>query len=424
MLTLTLFNDTNIDMLEHSQLLLSLAGVFGFFMAWGVGANDVANAMGTSVGSKALTIKQAILIAVVFETLGALLAGSQVTDTIRSQIINVTVVQDPNTYVIGMLAALLAAGTWLVVATNFGWPVSTTHSIVGALVGFGVVCLGGHAIHWHRVIHIALSWIFIPIIAAVLAYLLFMSVQRLIFWSKEPTQRARTYIPIYILLSSLVIGMITLVQGLKMSFFDGLLWVLPGSTGLAFLGRGLVSSMILKQKRPHREQFKQVEKMFGVLMIFTAAAMAFAHGSNDVANAIGPLAAVVNLIQSGGQLQAVLPLPSWILVLGAGGIVLGLLMFGYKVIATIGTNITQLTPSRGFAAQLATATAVVIATGIGMPVSTTHTMVGAVLGVGLARGMGALNLTVIRNIFMSWMITLPVGAVLAIVFFYLLRLVL
>ena len=417
--------------MEHGQLYIVLAGIFGFFMAWGIGANDVANAMGTSVGSKALTLKKALIVAAIFEALGALLAGGQVTDTLRGKIIDAQLFSDaPQLFIYGMLASLLAAGTWLVIATSLGWPVSTTHSIVGAVVGFGWIVLGTRALYWSEIIYIVLSWIITPVIAAVVAYLLFRSVQWLIFDSDLPLRNAKRYVPWYIFLVALVISLVTTLNGLKhIGIFLTIshsVWFAVGVSVIAMLvGIGLMKKIPSDQNdtKPMDMDFARLEKMFGVLMIFTACAMAFAHGSNDVANAIGPLSAVVGIVQGGGAVLAQARIPFWVMILGAVGIVSGLAMYGYRVIATVGSQITQLTPSRGFAAQLATASTVVIASGIGLPVSTTQTLVGAILGVGFARGIGALNLSVVRNIFMSWIITLPAGAALAMVYFHLLTVV-
>ncbi len=412
----------------YGHVYIILAVIFGFFMAWGIGANDVANAMGTSVGSKALTFVQAIIVAAIFEAAGSLLAGGQVTDTIRSHIIDVHVLSgSPDVLIYGMLASLLAAGTWLVIATFFGWPVSTTHSIIGAVIGFGVVVLGPKAIYWHQTIDIGLSWILTPIISGIMAYLLFRSVQKFIFNASDPIKNAKRYVPWYIFLVAFVISLVTLLNGLKhiglkLTPMDSIWLAILISLIISFIG-GLFLRRIPTQKVDAEGQinYQTLEKIFGVLMIFTACAMAFAHGSNDVANAIGPLAAVVGIVKSGGEIMAKSQIPLWIMVLGAAGIVSGLAMYGHRVIRTIGSNITQLTPSRGFAAQLATATTVVIASGAGLPISTTQTLVGAVLGVGFARGMGALNLGVIRNIFMSWIITLPAGAIFAIIYYYIIR---
>lgn len=411
----------------HAELYVILAAIFGFFMAWGVGANDVANAMGTSVGSKAITIFQAIIIATIFEVAGAMLVGGQVTDTIRTQIINASSLDaTPEILIYGMLASLLAAGTWLLVATRFGWPVSTTHGIVGAVIGFALVVLGPDDVHWIQVLNIALSWVVTPIIAGILAFFLFRSVQFLIFNSKTPVKSAKRYVPFYIFLVAFVMSFVTVISGLKhfnifISFAHGVELSCAFSLVVALIGK--ISLVFIKttEAESPRLHIHKLEKIFAILMVFTACAMAFAHGSNDIANAIGPLSAVVNIATSGIAGGDKIPIPLWVMALGAVGIVTGLAMYGHKVMATVGSGITQLTPSRGFAAQLATASTVVISSGMGLPISTTQTLVGAVLGVGFARGMGAINLDVVRNIFLSWIITLPAGAIFSILYFVILK---
>ena len=412
---------------QHGEIFIILACLFGFFMAWGVGANDVANAMGTSVGSKAITIKQAILIAVIFEFLGAWLAGGEVTNTIRKGIIDPELLQDdPQLLVYGMLAALLAAGTWLLVASMKGWPVSTTHSIVGAIVGFAVAGLGPATVDWGAVGTIAASWVVSPLLAGTIGFVLFKSVHHLIFEDANPFTAAKRYVPGYVFLVGFIVSMVTLTKGLShvgldLTFNQSLL--LSILLGLVIMGIGLIMQRRIKFEHNTNDHFgyANVERVFGVLMIFTACAMAFAHGSNDVANAVGPLAAVISVVQTGGEIGGSALVPWWVLVLGGSGIVVGLVTYGHKVIATVGTGITELTPSRGFAATLAAATTVVLASGTGLPISTTHTLVGAILGVGLARGMAALNLRVIGTIAMSWLITLPAGAGLAILFFFMFK---
>lgn len=414
---------------QHGTLLLGMAIVFGFFMAWGVGANDVANAMGTSVGARAITIKQAIIIAMVFEFAGAYLAGGEVTSTIRRGIIeveNAGFAESPELLVYGMLSSLLAAGIWLLVASNYGWPVSTTHSIIGAIVGFAMVGVSVDAVVWSQVWSIIASWVISPLLSGVIAFILFRSVQVLILNTADPFQNAKRYVPFYMFLVGFVIAMVTLVKGLS---HVGLDFTFLQSAQLAIVFGLLVMGLGVFLLRRIREipeenrdfQFTSVERVFGVLMLFTACSMAFAHGSNDVANAIGPLAAVNGIIQSGGVFNTQSMLPPWILLLGGLGIVIGLATLGYKVIITIGKNITELTPSRGFAAELAAASTVVVASAAGIPVSTTHTLVGAVLGVGMARGIGALNLGVVSRIIISWVITLPIGAGLSILIFFLFR---
>jgi PiT family inorganic phosphate transporter len=412
---------------EHATIYLMLAATFGLFMAWGIGANDVANAMGTSVGSRALTLRQAIVIAALFEFLGAVLAGGQVTATIRKGIIDPNLLTgSPELLVFGMLASLLAAGIWLLVASNFGWPVSTTHSIVGAIVGFGIVGVGVAAVQWAKLGSIVASWVVSPVLAGALAFALFRTVQRLIFDSEDPFRSAKRYVPVYIFLVGFIIALVTLLKGLKhvgLELSTGQSYLLAAAAGLVtmIIGAVLVQRVQLQAEADRDFHFANVERVFAVLMVFTACAMAFAHGSNDVANAIGPVAAIVGVVQSGGEVVQKSALPLWVLVVGAIGIVAGLATYGFRVMAVVGERITELTPSRGFAATLGAATTVVVASGTGLPISTTHTLVGAVLGVGIARGIAAINLRVVRNILVSWVVTLPAGAILSIVFFFALK---
>ncbi|MEJ6539377.1 MAG: inorganic phosphate transporter [Halioglobus sp.] len=416
---------------EYGSLFLILACLFGFFMAWGIGANDVANAMGTSVGAKALTLKQAIFVAMIFEFLGAYLAGGEVTATIRKGIIDPDVMSaEPQLMIYGMLSALLAAGTWLMIASVNGWPVSTTHSIVGAIVGFAAVGISVDAVHWGKVGTIVASWVVSPVLAGTISFGLFISVKSIILDSEDPFHRAKKYIPIYMWMVGFMISMVTLLKGLKHVDLDLDLGLgsdfanaIPISFGIGLLvaALGMILMRGIKDVSDDTNRFASVERVFGVLMVFTACAMAFAHGSNDVANAVGPLAAIASTVQSGGEIVAKSAVPWWILMVGALGIVLGLATYGWRVILTVGSKITELTPSRGFAAELGASATVVIASGTGLPISTTHTLVGAVLGVGFARGIGALNLRVIGTIFVSWLVTLPAGAGLAILFFFLFK---
>ena len=412
---------------EYGHILLILACVFGVFMAWGIGANDVANAMGTSVGSRALTMRQAIVIAMIFEFLGAYLAGGEVTATIRSGIVDPALMSDtPELLVYGMLSALLAAGVWLLIASILGWPVSTTHSIVGAIIGFAAVGISVDAVDWGAVTSIVSSWVVSPVIAGFISFWIFRSVQYLILDTEDPFTNAKRYIPFYMFAVGFLISMVTILKGLshvlkdsgiKFSFGESTLIALAVAILVTVLGVFFLSRVNQDMAADAKNRFSSVERVFAILMIFTACSMAFAHGSNDVANAVGPMATVINTIKS-NSVTSSSPVAPWVLLLGGIGIVVGLATYGWKVIATIGKKITELTPSRGFAAEMAAAATVVVASGTGLPVSTTHTLVGAVLGVGLARGIGALNLGVIGSIFMSWIITLPAGAGLSILFFF------
>jgi len=415
--------------LEEQFIYIGLAAAFGIFMAWGIGANDVANAMATSVGSKALTIRQAICVAAVFEFLGAVLAGGGVTSTIRKGIVDADLLADsPELLIYGMLAALLAAGTWLLVASRQGWPVSTTHSIVGAIIGFAAVGIGVEAVQWSQVTTIVASWVVSPLIAGFFAYLIYMSVQYLILQHDDPLTQARRYVPYYMFLAGFLVTLVTILKGLKHVGFDFSVqesYALAAIIGaiIAVVGGAAIKRIKSDPEAEKKQHFHTVERVFAILMVVTACAMAFAHGSNDVANAIGPLAAVVSVAQS-GSVAASSPLPLWVLILGGVGIVFGLATYGVRVIATVGKKITHLTPSRGFAAELAAATTIVVASGTGIPVSTTQVLVGAVLGVGMARGIVAIDLGVVTRIFISWVVTIPAGAVLAIVFFFIFKLVL
>ena len=410
--------------LEYGSFFLITGCVFGFFMAWGIGANDVANAMGTSVGARALTLFQAILVACIFEFAGAYLAGGEVTSTIRKGIIDPNILSgSPDLLIYGMLSSLLAAGLWLLIASYYGWPVSTTHSIVGAIVGFAAVGISINAVEWNKVTTIASSWVVSPLLAGTISFLIFKSVQILILDTDDPFAKAKKYVPGYMFLVGFVIAMVTFLKGLKhvgfdLSFQQSIIFSTAFGIVIALLGIAFLRRVENVSKQRGDVIFDGVERVFAVLMVFTACAMAFAHGSNDVANAVGPLAAVASIVQSGGEIAAASVLPWWILLLGGSGIVAGLIMLGYRVIETVGKNITELTPSRGFAAELAAATTVVLASGTGLPISTTHTLVGAVLGVGLARGISAVNAGVVGRILLSWIITLPVGAGLSIIIFF------
>ncbi len=398
------------------------------YMAWNIGANDVANAMGTSVGSHAITMKQAVLLAAVFEFAGAFLVGGHVTDTVRKGIVSTDAFQgQPEVFVLGMLAALLAAGIWLNLATFLGLPVSTTHSIIGGIVGFGLVVGGMAAINWGKLGSVVLSWFISPLAGGLMGYLTFTFIKRTVLSSWNPVRAARRVVPILIFPVTSVLVLSMLYKGLKNLKLD----VSFGKALTIAIIVGFLSFVIMKfllnrkfstRPRKRSEAFAQVEGIFAYLQIGTACYVAFAHGANDVANAIGPFAAIVAVFKS-GDLAMKVPVPMWVLGLGGVGIVVGLGTWGYKVIDTIGKKITSITPSRGFSAEFATATTVLVCSKLGLPVSTSHTLVGSVIGVGLARGIAALNLTVIRAIINSWLITVPATAVVTIVIFLGLKMV-
>jgi len=415
--------------MDAMYIYIGLAAVFGLFMAWGIGANDVANAMATSIGSGALTMKQALLVAAVFEFAGAVLAGGEVTSTIRKGIVDTTLFEgQPEVLIYGMLASLLAAGTWLLAASKNGWPVSTTHSIVGAIVGFSIVGVGFDAVKWGKVGEIVLSWVISPLTAGIIAFFIFTSIKSLILVRRQPLERAKRFAPYYVFVAVALIVLVTLFKGLKhvgleLETWQAYLVATVFGAIVAGLSKIAINRIPIDKKANRRFHYHTVERVFAVLMVVTACSMAFAHGSNDVANAIGPVAAVISVAQDGAVSQKT-GLPIWVLLLGGLGIVVGLGTYGIRVIKTVGSHITQLTPSRGFSAEIAAAFTIVVASGTGMPISTTHTLIGAVLGVGMAKGISAINLGVVGRIFLSWVITIPAGAILSVIFFYILKSVL
>lgn len=422
-------------------LLLTCALLFGFYVAWNIGANDVANAMGTSVGSGALTLGRAVLLAAILEFGGTLLLGSHVSETVESGIIHPSLFADrPAIYAIGMLSSLLAAGVWLQVASYFGWPVSTTHSIVGAIVGFGVVAVGLEAVYWGQLLFIIISWILSPLLGGAVAFLTFSAIRRRVFYQPDPERAARQLGPWLIALMILMLALVLLLQGGHATLLPLPLWMgflisvaaalIAGSIGwtlfrysslFSFNGtpsiqENLVERRIRRLYHDLGEDQRRVEKIFASLQILSACCMAFAHGANDVANAIGPLSAVISVVRTGTiALQSTISFP--VLLLGGVGIVIGLATWGWRVIRTVGKKITELTPTRGFSAEFGASLTILVASRLGLPISTTHTLVGAVLGVGLARGIAAINLKVIRNIIISWVITIPAGALLSVAFF-------
>ena len=407
--------------MDLTTVILTVASLGGLYMAWTIGANDVANAMGTSVGSGALTLRGAIVVAAIFEFGGAMLVGGSVTNTIRKGIVDLQAVgSDPMVVAVGMTCCLLAAALWLNLATYAGWPVSTTHSIVGAVVGFGVAGGGMSAVDWGTIGNIAASWVVSPLMGGLLGYAVFILIQRSILNSDEPLMALRRWGPILVFPIIAILTLSAMFKGLKPLKLD-----LPFVPAVfTAIGIGMTSSVVavpvfrrFTDKRADGGQVDLVrtEKVFMVLQVMTACFVAFAHGSNDVANAVGPLAAVFGAVREG--VTETVQVPYRVLLIGAVGIVVGLATYGYKIMATIGKKITELTPSRGFSAEFAAATTIVVASKLGLPVSTTHTLVGAVIGVGFGRSIGAINLQVLKGIFASWFITVPFTAVLAAILF-------
>jgi PiT family inorganic phosphate transporter len=411
---------------QHSTVFYVMALAFGLCVCWGMGANNVANAMGTSVGSGAITVRRALILAAVMEFAGAYLAGGEVAATIAKGIIDGKLFEPaPHLLLFAMIGALLAAGIWLVVASMRGWPVSATHSIVGAVCGAGVAALGIDAVKWEMMTEIVVSWCISPVLGGIVALLLTLSIRKLILNTENPIGQARKWGPMYAFLVGWIVSMVTISAGLKYVHVN-----LGGVAGhILSIAIGIVLAIIAKvlMNRIHLEEsddrifhFASVEKLFVPLMVFTGAAMAFAHGSNDVANGIGPMAAAIQIIETRAVSTGSAVTP-FMLLLGGIGIAVGVATYGYKVMATIGSKITQLTPTRGYAATVAASIVVVAASGMGLPVSTTHIAVGSVIGVGIARGIGALDMRVIGGIILSWFITVPVAGILAAIIFYVLR---
>lgn len=471
----------------YLYIIIAMAILFGLYMAWGIGANDVANAMGTSVGSGALTLRRAVILAAILEFSGAFLAGTHVSETVRKGIVDPVIFSgDGLSFMLGMLSALLAAGVWLTIASWKGWPVSTTHSIVGSVVGFGAVYGGISAVHWDKVGMIVASWVISPLLSATISYFIFTIILRTVFYDTRPLRSAKKIAPYLVFVVITMLSLTMVFKGLKNLKLDLSLptsFAVASCAGLvaAIISIWLISKLKIQEGSAESEEritdpsvvkalekatkylekvkvsapghmkddisdsldevrrlqwesqrqynfhtnsseYQQVEKLFVYLQVLSACFVAFAHGANDVANAIGPMSAVLSVALAGGEsIAAKASVPLWVLALGGVGIVVGLATWGWRVMETIGRKITHLTPTRGFSAEFGAATTIVIATKLGLPISTTHTLVGAVLGVGLARGIGAVNIGTIKDVVISWLITIPAGAALAIMFFYGLR---
>lgn len=470
--------------MEVESILRILVLAIGFYMAWNIGANDVSNAMGTSVGSGALTLRRAVILAAILEFCGAFFVGAPVTETMQKGLIDTNLfISQPLVLIIGMCAALLGTGLWLQIASLCGWPVSTTHAIVGSILGFGALVGGVDAVQWGEVGSIAVSWVLSPVISAIFAYLLFSILQKKILFAMNPTESTLKLFPFLVFI---VFGIFTLSlifnglenldltlsfpQALGIALLAGLFFstlcyfilrrmafplaaesgvsrhlpqhVISLEKAVKHLQRVHVSSShdthekvgtlleevkTLSQKLRKETSFAEraseyhvVEKLFGYLQILSACFIAFAHGANDVANAIGPVAAVLDIIKN-GVIADVATVPTWLLAFGGLGIVIGLATFGWRVMETIGKKITELTPTRGFCAEFGAATTILLASKCGLPISTTHCLVGAVLGVGMARGFRALNMSMVREIILSWIVTIPASAIMSILCYYILK---
>ncbi len=389
------------------------------YMAWSIGANDAANAMGTSVGSKSISLRQAIIISGLFEFAGAVLVGSHVTNTVRKDIIDITFFLDkPIMLAVGMFAALLAAALWLNVATRLKLPVSTTHSIIGSVVGFGLIGAGVNFVNWTKLGIIASSWVISPVLGGIVGFINFLVLRKLILASRDPALATKRWGALYIFPVFFVASLSILYKGLRNVGLDfPSAFALPVAVVVGLVASLIGYQLLKRTKVQGSDGFTFTETTFKYLQVITACYMAFAHGANDVANAIGPMAAIAAVART-GHVDTTVAVPMWLLVLGGVGIVLGISTWGYRVIQTIGNRITDITPTRGYCAAMSAATTVLIASKLGLPISTTHTVVGAVIGVGFARGISALNLRVIRNILWSWAVEIPATAALAMVIFW------
>jgi PiT family inorganic phosphate transporter len=389
--------------------ILCIGYIFGFYMAWNIGANDVANSMASAVGAKAITIRQAIFIAGILNIVGATFIGAHVTNTIRKGIVSPDVMSDPHAALIGALSALLAAAIWVSFATWKSLPVSTTHSIVGAMVGFGIMVGGFSVIQWGKLGAVVASWVISPVFSLVIAFVMFKVIIRMVLSRKDCFQKALQLSPFFIGLTVFVVVLSFLFKtplgkNLEMSGSSSLLTALLLSGIIGWAGK-----MLLK-RIPHDGRPDGEEGIFRQIQIGTSCYVALAQGANDVANAIGPLAVVYFLVKS-GTIGEKVPVPLFLLLFGGLGIACGIAMAGHRVMSTIGEKITVLTNSRGFCVDFSAATTVLVASKMGLPVSTTHAAVGGVLGVGLARGLEAVNMGIILRIVLYWVLTVPAAAI-------------
>ena len=394
--------------------------IFGFYMAWNIGANDVANSMASAVGAKAITIRQAVFIAGILNVVGAIFIGSHVTNTIRKGIVSTDILADPQVALIGALSALLAAALWVSFATWKSLPVSTTHSIVGSMIGFGIMAGGFAVINWAKLAAVVLSWIISPVFSLIISYLMFKMIVKFILVKKDAFDRALRLSPAFIGLAAFVIILSFLFKtplgkALSMGPWTALLvaLVLGGSVGYA--GKAAI------RRFTSSDEDDSTEMVFRKIQIGTSCYVALAQGANDVANAIGPLAVIYFLVNT-GTVGAQVPVPAWLLLFGGIGIACGIGMAGHRVMGTIGTKITTLTNTRGFAVDFAAASTVLIASKLGLPVSTTHAAVGGVLGVGLAGGIEAVNFRIVLQIMLYWVLTVPASAFTSMIIFKILQL--
>jgi len=407
--------------MSAEYLILIIGFVFGFYMAWNIGANDVANSMASAVGAKAITIRQAVFIAGILNIVGATFIGSHVTNTIRKGIIATEVMSDPVVALAGALAALLAAALWVSFATWRSLPVSTTHSIVGAMIGFGIMAGGFSVINWGKLGAVVLSWVISPVFSLVIAFVMFKVIVRVILSKDTVFDRSIRLSPFFIGLAMFVVVLSFLFKtplGKKLSISMPMALILAFvlAAVLGYIGKILLRKYLVKDP----DTSNGAETVFRRIQIGTSCYVALAQGANDVANAIGPLAVIYFLVKT-GTIGAKVPVPIFLLLFGGVGIALGIAMAGKRVMTTIGTKITTLTNTRGFSVDFAAATTVLLASKMGLPVSTTHAAVGGVMGVGLARGFEAVNFRIIFQIMIYWVLTVPAAAITSMIIYKIIR---
>ncbi len=398
------------------MIILYATAIAGFYMAWNIGANDVANSMSSAVGARAITLRQAIIIAAILNIVGASFVGGHVTETIRKGIVAVDMVGWPRVVMFGSFAALLSAAIWVFISSWRELPVSTTHSIVGAMIGFGIVATGFGGIRWIKVVAIITSWIISPFFSGLIAFLIFYLIRRWIIASDDPSRNLRLIGPFLVGLTFFIVIFSLLAKtplGEKLTLND---LEVVGSSIMGGIVAFLLSRFLIRHYLAKRRGGDHVEEIFRRLQIMTSCYVAFAHGANDVANAIGPVASVFSIATT-GEVKAHIPVPTLLLVFGGVGISIGILTWGYRVIKTVAFRITRLTNTSGFSVDFGTATAVLLASKLGLPVSTTHAAVGAIVGVGLARGVEAVDFRVVRRIILFWLLTLPTAALTAVLIF-------
>jgi PiT family inorganic phosphate transporter len=393
--------------------------VFGFYMAWNIGANDVANSMASAVGAKAITIRQAIFIAGILNIVGATFIGTHVTNTIRKGIVSTEILADPNLALIGALSALLSAALWVSFATWKSLPVSTTHSIVGAMIGFGIIAGGFSMINWGKLGAVVLSWIISPVFSLVIGFVMFKIIVKTILSQKDAFNRALRLSPFFIGIAIFVVILSFLFKtplGKKLSIET------PFALIIAFILASIFGYAGMKAIRRfvNKPKIAGEEAIFRKIQIGTSCYVALAQGANDVANAIGPLAVIYFIVKT-GSVGTKVPVPVFLLLFGGVGIACGIAMAGHRVMGTIGRKITTLNNTRGFSVDFAAATTVLVASKLGLPVSTTHAAVGGVMGVGLARGIEAVNFRIIFQIMLYWVLTVPASAITSIILFKILQ---